>query len=135
VDLLASGEALGTLIGAVASQLGTLDEGGEIGVDELHLQAAVLHLENLAGDDLALPQLAGIGEGVARQLLDAQRDALLLDVHVENLSANHVALLEVVDDLLARTVPVEVREVDHAVHVVLETDEETEFGLVLHLAL
>ena len=78
--------------------------------------------------------LAGFREGIAAELLDAERDALLLDVHVENLRANHVALLEVVDDLLARTVPVEVREVDHAVDVVLEADEETELGLVLHFA-
>ena len=74
-------------------------------------------------------------KGSPAELLDAERDALLLDVHVENLGAHDVALLEVVDDLLARTVPVEVREVDHAVDVVLEADEQTELGLVLHLAL
>src|SRR3712207_6852285 len=38
-------------------------------------------------------------------------------------------------DLLTRTVPVEVREVDHAVDVVLEADEQAELGLVLDLAL
>src|SRR5215207_4681573 len=93
IELLAGGEALGALVGAVTSELVALDEGGEVGVDDLHLQAAVLHLENLAGDDLALPDLAGIREGIARKLLDAERDAL-----------------------------------------VLETDEQTELGLVLDLA-
>src|SRR5215217_1371178 len=135
IELLAGGEALGALVGAVTSELVALDEGGEVGVDDLHLQAAVLHLENLAGDDLALLDLAGFGEGIARKLLDAERDALLLDVHVENLGAHDIALLEVVDDLLARTVPAEIREVDHAVDVVLEADEQAELGLVLHLAL
>ena len=54
IDLLAGGETLGTLIATVASKLVTLDEGGEVGVDDLHFDAAILHLENLAGDDLAL---------------------------------------------------------------------------------
>src|SRR6478736_5598173 len=135
IDLLAGGETLGALVATVTSKLVALDEGGEVGVDDLHFDAAILHLEDLAGDDLVLLELSGFREGVAAELLDAQRDALLLDVHVENLRANHVALLEVVDDLLARTVPVEVRQVDHAVHVVLEADEETELGLVLDLAL
>ena len=128
-------EPLRTLVGAVAGELVALDEGGQVGVDDLHLETAVLHLEDLAGDDLALLDLAGIREGIARELLDAERDALLLDVHVENLGAHHVALLELVDDLLARTVPVEIRQVDHAVDVVLEADEQTELGLVLDLAL
>ena len=82
-----------------------------------------------------LLELAGIREGIARELLDAERDALLLDVDVEHLGAHDVALLELVDDLLARTVPVEIGEVDHAVDIALEADEQAELGLVLDLAL
>ena len=51
IDLLADGEALGTLLGAVARELRALDEGGEIGADDLHVDAAFLHLGDLAGDD------------------------------------------------------------------------------------
>jgi hypothetical protein len=68
------------------------------------------------------------------QLLDAERDALLLDVDVEHLGLDHVALLVVLDGLLARLVPVEVGEVDHAVDVAVEADEQTEFGDVLDFA-
>ena len=108
----------------------------EVGVDDLHFEAAILHLEDLAGDDLALLDVAGASaKGSPAELLDAERDALLLDVDVENLGADHVALLELLDDLLAGTVPVEIREVDHAVDVAVEADEETELGLVLDLAL
>ena len=51
------------------------------------------------------------------------------------LRLDHVAPLVLLDDLLARTVPVEVGEVDHAVDVAVEADEQAELGLVLDLAL
>src|SRR5262245_7940468 len=138
IDLLADGEALGPLLGAVAGKLGTLDEGGEVGADDLHVDAGLLHLGDLGGDDRALLEVAGgagLGEGVALELLDAERDALLLDVDVEHLGAHHVALLVLVDDLLARAFPVEVRQVHHAVDVAVEAEEQAELGLVLDLAL
>ncbi len=47
---------------------------------------------------------------------------------------NDVALVELFDDLLARTVPVEVGKVHHAVNVAVEADEQAEFGLVLDFA-
>src|SRR5208337_328551 len=59
----------------------------------------------------------------------------LLDVDVEHLGAHPVALLVVLDRLFARTRPVEVGEMDHAVDVAVEADEEAELGLVLDLAL
>ncbi len=71
---------------------------------------------------------------VAGKLLDAERNALLLDIDVENGRLHHVALLVFVDDLLARTLPVEIGEMDHAVHVAVEAEEQTELGLVLDLA-
>ena len=79
--------------------------------------------------------LAGFLEGIAADLLDAERDALLLDVDVEHLRLDLVAAIVVLDRLLARTVPVEVGEVDHAVDVAVEADEQAELGLVLDLAL
>src|SRR5262249_13469120 len=135
IDLLADGEAFGALVVAVTRELGALDEGGEVGTGDLHLDTALLHFEHFAGHDRALLDIARLGERVAFELLDAERDALLFDVHIEHHGLHHVALLVVVDHLLARKLPVEVGEVDHAVDVAFETQEQTELGLVLDLAL
>ena len=89
VDLLADREPLRPLLAAVARQIGAPDEGLEIGADDLHVDAALLHLGHLAGHHRALLEVAG-GAGVHRiafELLDAERDALLLDVDVEHLGA------------------------------------------------
>src|SRR5580704_6504079 len=138
VDLLADGEAVGPLFGTVARQFRTLDEGGEVGADDLHVDAAFFHLDDFAGDNRALLKLAGGGlrrsRSAIRELLDAERDALLLDVDVENLRLDLVALLVLLDDLLARTFPVEIGQVHHAVDVTVEAEEQAEFGLVLDLA-
>ena len=44
VDLLADREALGALVAAVAREIGALDEGGEVGADDLDVDAAFLDL-------------------------------------------------------------------------------------------
>src|ERR1700748_1019989 len=135
IDLFAHGETLGALIGALARQFGPLDEGREIGTDDLTLDAAFLHFEHFAGHDRALLDVARLGERIALELLDAERDTLLFDIDVEHHGLDHVALLEVVDHLLARKLPVEVGQMDHAVDVALEPKEQAELGLVLDLAL
>ena len=81
-----------------------------------------------------MPEVACL-ERVLAQLLDAERDALLLDVDVEHLGVDHVALVVLLDGLLAGELPVEVGEVHHAVDVVVEADEQAELGDVLDLAL
>src|SRR5258705_2590935 len=134
VDLFADGKTLGALVVAIARQLGPLDEGGEVGARDLDLDAAVLDLEHFAGHHRALLDVARLGEGIAFELLDAERDALLLDIDIEHHGFHHVALLEVVDHLLARKLPVEIGQMDHAVDVALEPEEQAEFGLVLDLA-
>src|SRR5580693_8384356 len=135
IDLLADGETLGALVGALARQFGPLDEGGEIGPGDPDLDAAFLDLEHLAGHDRALLDVARLGERIALKLLDAERDALLLDIDIEHHGLDHVALLEVVDHLLARKLPVEIGQMDHAVDITLEAEEQAELGLVLDLAL
>src|SRR5882757_5746183 len=134
IDLFADGETLGALIGTFARQLGPLDEGGEVGTGDLHLDAAFLHFEHFAGHDRAFLDVARLGERVALELLDAERDALLFDIDVEHHGLDHVALLEVVDHLLARKLPVEVGQMHHAVDVAVEAEEQTELGLVLDFA-
>src|SRR5437660_3020134 len=135
VDLFADGKTLGALVVAIARQLGPLDEGGEVGAGDLDLDAAFLDLEHFAGHHRALLDVARLGERIAFELLDAERDALLLDIDIEHHGLDHVALLEVVDHLLARKLPVEIGQMDHAVDVALEPEEQTELGLVLDLAL
>ena len=60
--------------------------------------------------------------------------ALLLDIDVEHLRLNHVATVVLLDHLLAGTVPVEIRQVNHAVDIAFQADEQAELGLVLDLA-
>src|SRR3984957_5120426 len=134
IDLFADGETLGALIGALARQFGPLDEGGEVGAGDLDLDAAFLYLKDFAGHDRALLDVARLGERIAFELLDTKRDALLFDIDIEYHGLDHVALLEVVDHLLARKLPVEIGQMDHAVDVALEAQEKSELGLVLDLA-
>src|SRR5882672_2471111 len=134
IDLFADGEALGALIGALTRQFGPLDEGGEFGAGNPDLDATFLHLEHFAGHDRTLLDVARFGKRIALELLDAERDALLFDIDIEHHGFHHVALLVVVDHLLARKLPVEIGQVDHAVDIALEPEEQTELGLVLDLA-
>src|SRR4029077_486396 len=128
-------ETLGPLLGAVARKLVALDEGGELGADDLHVDAAFLHLGDFGGDHRTALQVARLGERIGLELLDAERDAFLLDVDVEHLRLHPVALLVLGDHLLARPLPVEIGEVHHAVDVAVEAEEQAELGLVLDLAL
>ena len=73
--------------------------------------------------------------GSAVELLDAEADALLLGVDVEHHGLDGVALLVVLDRLLARLVPVEVGQMHHAVDAAVEADEQAELGDVADLAL
>src|SRR5690606_18889168 len=136
VDAVADREALGALFGAVAGQVGLADEGGRRGVvfTELDLDAAGLDRRHGDGDLLALLEDIAFHR-VAAELLDAQRNAFLLDVDVQHLGLDGLALAVALDGFLARDVPVEVRQVDHAVDVVVEADEQAELGGVLDLAL
>src|SRR6266700_7729951 len=134
IDLLADRKTLGALLGTVTGEIRPLDEGGELGTDDLHVDPRLLHLGHFRRDHGAALQVTRFGERIGLELLDAERDALLLDIDVENLRTHFVALLVLFDHLLARTLPVEIREVDHAVHVAVEAEEQAELGLVLDLA-
>src|SRR3546814_6344330 len=75
------------------------------------------------------------GEGILAELLDAEADALLVDVDVEHLDLDDVTLAVLLGGFLARQVPVEVGEVHHAVDLAGQADEAAELGDVLDLAL
>src|SRR5690606_7528633 len=134
IDLVALGEALGTLFGAVAAEVRAADEGLHSVVFDL--DAAVLDRGDLDGDDVAaLHARDRLGKGITLDRLDRQRDALLLDINIGHHRLDAIALAVVLDRLLARAVPVEIRQMHHAVDVALEADEQAELGDVLHLAL
>src|SRR5215212_3388703 len=84
IDLFADSETFGALIGALPREFRPFDEGGEVGADDLNVDAAFLHLEHFAGHDRALLDVAGLGKRIALELLDAKRNALLLHVNVKH---------------------------------------------------
>src|SRR6185437_16441952 len=81
IDLLADREALGTLVGTVAGELRLADEAVRA-VAEIDLDAIVLHGRDGRGHEIAALDLRRrtLLERIGRQLLDAERDTLLLDV-------------------------------------------------------
>src|SRR5690606_33337708 len=93
IDALSHGEALRTLLRTIAGQVGLADEAGDA-LGQLQLDAAVVDLGDRAGHHRALAEAVGRTlEGIGLELLDAERDALLLDVDVEQLDLHHLALL------------------------------------------
>src|SRR5215475_4865930 len=134
VHFLANREPFRPLLAALARKIRSLDERGEVGSDDLHVDAGFLHFGDFAGHDRCLFEIAGRFHRIARELFHTKRNALLLDVDVKDLSLDHVALLVFLDHLLARTLPVEIGQVDHAVHIAIEAEEQAEFGLVLDFA-
>src|SRR6056297_1513677 len=134
IDLVADREALGALLGTVTAEVGAADEGFHALV--FHLDAAILDRRHFDGDDrAALHATHGIGELVPAEGLDGERDTLFLDIHLGDDSLNHIAFLVALDRFLATLVPAQIAEVNHAVDFAFETDEQTEFGDVLDLAL
>src|SRR5467141_326033 len=97
-----------------------------LGVDRLHLAAdqAVLLV---SGDE--------VGERVALELLDAERDALALDVDRQHHCLDFLALLEVLHRFLAGRRPRQVGQVHQAVDAARQADEDAEIGDRLDLAL
>src|SRR5262245_22606224 len=132
VDLLPDRETLRPLLTAVARQLGAFDERREIAADDLHVDATLFHLRHLTSDHRAFLEIAGGLHRIARKLFDAKRDTLLLDIDVEHLGFDLVALFVFLDHLLAGALPIEIGEMDHTVDVPVEAEEEAELGLVLH---
>src|SRR3546814_3066983 len=122
------------------SKVGALDEAGGAIVASLSFEAVVADFEDGDGDDVVLLHRTG-GSGAAAngrstlfKLLDAEADAFLLDVDVENDDLHGLALAVEVQRFFARDAPRDVRHVDHAVDVARQADEQTEFGRVLDLA-
>ena len=105
IDLFTYGEAVRALIAFVPRKLGTADEPGQHVVD-LDLDAVGLNRAHDAGYDIAL--VDGVEDGCRRiiaHLLDAEADAFLLDIDVEHLCLDGLALLVAGHRGLARLRP------------------------------
>src|SRR4051794_7660825 len=75
IDLLARGKPLRPLLRTLAGEVSTTDEGGEIGIGNLHVDAGFLHLDHLAGDHGSLFDRSSrrrFREGIAANLLHAK---------------------------------------------------------------
>src|SRR5690606_38979632 len=135
-------ETLRTLIVTIAGEVSTTDEGSDFAVSDAHFDAAFVDFDDFGGHDRVLADAAGLaacnctrfGQIISSELLDAERDTLLLDVNVENLGLDDVATVVVVESDFTGLLPVEVGEVNHAVHIAFEANEQAEFGLVLDFA-
>ena len=135
VDLFANGEVVGPLLAAVAGKLGLADE-TVCALGQRYVDTVVANRGDRAGDDVALLQRGdGRLEGIQRELLDAEADALFPQVDVEHLDFDSLAFLVVGDRLFARAAPVQIRQVRHAVDVARKTDEQAELGGVFDIAL
>src|SRR5712692_740807 len=117
IDALADGKAVRTLLTAVARQLGLADEPGHA-IGQGDLDPGFGDPGNRAGDDLSLLQLGhALHERIGGELLDPEADALFLDIDVEHLDPHDLTLAVILDGILARAVPIDVRQVHHAVDV------------------
>ena len=128
-------KTVGALLRTLTRQVGALDEAGDLAVDQ-HFDAAIGDRRNRGGDDRALAQAAELvlQRIAARYLLDAKSDAFLLDVDLQNLCLDQIALLEGLERFLAFHLPRDVGQVHHAVDVTGQAHEQAEFGDVLDLA-
>src|SRR3989440_4312726 len=79
--------------------------------------------------------LADLQPGVFLRLLETERDALVLGVHVQDQHLDLVALLHDLGGMLYALGPRHVGDVDQAVDAGLDLDERPERGEVAHLAL
>src|SRR5205085_3391948 len=135
IDPLADGETVGALLAAVARQLGFADEAGHA-VGQGHIDAALLDAADRRGHDIALLDLVDARlERIGFELLDAEADALLLDIDVEHLDPDHLALAVIVHRVFAGAAPIDVGEMHHAVDIAGQADEQGEFGDIADLAL
>ncbi len=103
---------------------------------QLHEHTKVSVLDHHALDDLAQEEAGVHGQpGILAELLDAQGDALIVAIDVQNPRLDLVALLKAIGGVLDPLAPGEVRDVHQAVDAFVDADEDSEVGDVPHIAL
>src|SRR3546814_1078245 len=107
-----------------------LDEAGRTIVARLDFKPVVADFQNGDGDGLVLLQRARTGASAdggsaLLKLLDAQADAFLLDIDVQDDYLHHLALQVKEQRFRARDAPSDIRHVNHAIDVAGQTNEQT----------
>src|SRR5712664_1078081 len=134
VELVPFLDDIAGVLHPLVAKLGDVHEALDAGLD-LHERAEVGHLGDLALHAAADGVLVGqLGPWIRMELLDAQREALVLDVDVEHHRLHLVALLEQVARVLDALRPADVGHVHQAVDALLHADEDAEVGDVADLA-
>src|SRR5712664_926383 len=134
VELVALLHHVARVLHPLVAQLGDVHEALDAGLD-LHEGAEVGDLGHLALHAAADGVLVGqLGPWIRMELLDSQREPLVLDVDVEHHRLDLVALLEQVAGVLDALGPADVGDVHQAVDAFLHADEDAEVGDVAHLA-
>src|SRR5271169_6533329 len=134
VDLFTNRETVRPLFAAIARQFGLADK-AEQAVADRNFDPALVDPGDRPGHNLALSELGHPGfERIGCKLFDAEADALLLDIDIEHFDPHRLAFAIIVDGVLARAVPVDVGEVDHAVDIARQADKEAELSDIAHLA-
>src|SRR5258706_4670079 len=127
-DFLAELQVVADVLDAVARDFGS----AQVTLDVLfELDHRALGLDRLHDPLHDIPLVVGghvVAERISLELLDAERDALALDVDGEHHGLDLVALLDRLDGFLARRLPGKVREVHQAVDVAGQADEDAEVG-------
>src|SRR6266702_523351 len=134
VDLVALLHHVARVLGPLLAQLGDVDQPLDAGLD-LDEGAEVGELRHLPlqlrADRVALGERR---PRIGLRLLDAEAEALVLDVDVQHHRLDHVTLLELLARVLDALVPGDVGDVHQAVDALLDLDERAVVGERHHLA-
>src|SRR5579875_302764 len=126
LDLISHLQHRARVLDAVAPEL----RGAQLALDavaEIDDRAARVDLLDGAAHDAALRVLGDVRrKGILRELLDAERDALALRIEREHHRLDLLSLLEVAHGLLAGLIPGDVGQVNQAVDVAGQSNENPE---------
>ena len=134
LDILTDLECIAHLLDAAVGNLRDVDETIDA-IFELDKRAEGSDLRNLALDDGTDRELLGdIVPRILLSLLEAERDALLLRIDVENDRLDFLTLLEALGRMVDLARPAHIADVDHTVDTLFELDERTVSREVADLA-
>ncbi len=102
VQPVADGEPVGALLAALTGKIGPADKARQP-IPDGNLKPAIDHVGNRAGHGIAaLDAVHRIFERIVIELLDAQADAFLAGIDIENLDLDQIAFVEIFDGVVSR---------------------------------
>ena len=134
IKLVANMETLGALVLAVARQVGTADKGRHIAIADRYFQATIGHRGHFACHRIATAQIGDALKRVTIKLFNAQADAFFFLIDVKHNRFHALAPIILRQSFIARSIPIEVGNMHHAVNLIIETDKQAKLGDVFNLA-